>query len=88
MPDEQLPDEVRFRNWTPADEDGGLERTVDRLVKALDTDLEWERQHSRLTVRAREWKRSGHDRSFLLRGSDLKAAEGWLVAGPARTPAL
>ncbi len=86
VPDDQLPDEVRFRNWIPAGEDGGLEVTVERLVKALDTDLEWERQHSRLTVRALEWERSGRDRSFLLRGSDLRSAEAWLAAGAGKDP--
>ncbi len=86
VPDDQLPDEVRFRNWIPAGEDGGLEVTVERLVKALDTDLEWEREHSRLTVRALEWDSSGRDRSFLLRGADLRSAEEWLAAGTDKDP--
>jgi WD40 repeat protein len=86
VPDESLPEEVRFRNWIPADGDGELQEVVERLVKALDTDLEWERQHSRLTVRALEWERSGRDRSFLLRGADLRAAEGWLAAGAGKDP--
>jgi WD40 repeat protein len=59
---------------------------ADRLVKALDTDLEWEREHSRLTVRALEWERSGRDRSGLLRGSELRNAEAWLAAGADKDP--
>src|SRR5205085_12346312 len=86
VPDDEIPEEVRFRNWIPADDDGDIAATVERLVKALDTDLEWERQHSRLTVRALEWERSGRDRSFLLRGADLAAAEGWLAAGLDKDP--
>ena len=70
--DEELPADVRFRNWIPASGDGEFEGTVERLVTALDTDLEWERQHSRLTVKALEWDQSGRDRSFLLRGADLQ----------------
>jgi WD40 repeat protein len=84
--DESLPEEVRFRNWIPVSEDGDLGGTADRLVKALDTDLEWEREHSRLTVRALEWDRSGRDRSSLLRGSELGNAEAWLATGADKDP--
>jgi WD40 repeat protein len=86
VPDEEIPDEVRFRNWIPAGGEGELDGTVERLLKALDTDLEWEREHSRLTVRALEWERSGRDRSFLLRGADLRGAEAWLQAGAGKDP--
>ena len=84
--DGDLPEEVRFRNWIPADDDGDFEGTLERLVTALDTDLEWERQHSRLTVKALEWEQAGRDRSFLLRGAELRSAEGWLAAGVNRDP--
>jgi WD40 repeat protein len=86
VPDESLPEEVRFRNWIPAGGDGDVAVTVERLVKALDTDLDWEREHSRLTIRALEWDRSGRDRSFLLRGADLRSAEAWLAAGANKDP--
>jgi WD40 repeat protein len=84
--DDDLPDEVRFRNWIPAGGDGQLDGAVERLVKALDTDLDWEREHSRLTVRALEWERSGRDRSSLLRGSELRSAEEWLAVGADKDP--
>jgi WD40 repeat protein len=86
VPDSEIPDEVRFRNWIPVDGDGEFDGLVERVIRALDTDLEWERQHSRLTVRALEWDRSGRDRSFLLRGADLRSAEAWLAAGGAKDP--
>jgi hypothetical protein len=86
VPDESLPQEVRFRNWIPADGDGEIKGVAERLVKALDTDLEWEREHSRLTVRALEWERSDRDRSALLRGSELRNAEAWLAAGADKDP--
>jgi WD40 repeat protein len=84
--DAELPDEVRYRNWIPAEDDAGFGTTIDRLITALDTDLEWDREHSRLTVKALEWERSGRDRSFLLRGSDLGAAEKWLASGAGHDP--
>jgi YVTN family beta-propeller protein len=84
--DEQIPEEVRVRNWIPAGEHDDFTTTVARLVRALDTDLEWERQHTRLTVRALEWEQSDRDPSFLLRGADLRAAERWLAAGADKDP--
>lgn len=50
----------------------------DRLVEALETDLEWRDQHTRLAGRTREWLDSDRDGSYLLRGADLRAAEAWL----------
>src|SRR5205823_13036818 len=67
-------------------DDGEFEGTIERLVSALDTDLDWERQHSRLTVKALEWDHAGRDRSFLLRGADLTAGERWLAAGADKDP--
>jgi WD40 repeat protein len=82
VPDEEIPDEIRFRSWIPADDDA----SVERLLAALETDLEWEHQHTRVTVKALEWDQAGRDRSFLLRGADLTAAERWLAAGAGRNP--
>src|SRR4051812_17123292 len=38
VPDEDLPEPIRLRNWIPVDED--FDTTVARVVKALDTDLD------------------------------------------------
>ena len=86
VPDEELPEEVRFRNWIPVAEGREFEATVERLATALDTDLGWERQHTRMTVRALEWEQSGRDRSFLLRGAELRSAEAWLASGAGKDP--
>ncbi len=50
-----------------------------KLIEALDTDLEWKRAHSRLLVKAAEWESSGSNDSFLLRKIDLQDAIGWLA---------
>jgi WD40 repeat protein len=86
VPDEEIPDEIRVRNWIPAGDDGEFDSSVDRLVKALDTDLDWEHQHTRLIVKALEWDQAGRDRNLLLRGSELTAAEQWLAAGAGKDP--
>jgi YVTN family beta-propeller protein len=84
--DVEVPEGVRVRNWIPAGGEWDFETTVARVLKALDTDLEWEREHSRLTVRALEWEQAGRDSSFLLRGADLKAAERWLASSAGKDP--
>jgi WD40 repeat protein len=86
VPDADIPEEIRFRNWIPVDGEHPFEAGVDRLVSALETDLEWEHQHTRLTVKALEWDGSARDRSFLLRGSELSGAELWLAAGADKDP--
>ena len=42
VPDDQIPEGIRVRNWIPVG-DGDFDAGVDRLVQALDTDLEWDR---------------------------------------------
>ena len=85
VPAEEVPEEIRFRNWIPVG-DVDFADGVDRLVAAIETDLEWERQHTRLTVKALEWDQADRDRSFLVRGSELAAAEQWLAAGADKDP--
>ena len=81
VPDGEIPGEVRYRNWITVGEDGRVEGVLDRLVAAIETDLEWEHQHTRLTVKALEWASGGRDASLLVRGAELAAAERWLRAG-------
>ena len=84
--DEQVPQGVRERNWIPFDDDAHFDDGVQRLVDALETDLEYTREHTRWLVKALEWKAEGHDRSFLLRGAELGAAERWLAGAHGRQP--
>jgi WD40 repeat protein len=78
--DAELPAEIRDRNWIPFTESDDFDTSLGRLVTALDTDLEAARAHTRWLVKALEWEGEGRDRSFLLRGSELKGAEAWLAA--------
>jgi len=81
----ELPDALTRPNWvmfTPGSDPG---HAVDQLAEALAEDLDWRDEHSRYTIRTGEWARAGHDKSFLLRGSDLRVAEDWL-AGAAAHP--
>jgi WD40 repeat protein len=84
----ELPEALTRANWvvfTPGCDQG---HAVDALTDALTEDLEWRDEHSRYTIRSVEWTRAGHDKSFLLRGSDLRSAEQWLTHAAAhpKTP--
>ena len=80
--DSELPQEIRDRSWIPFTDGDDFETGVGRLISALDTDLEAAKAHTNWLVKALEWEAEGRDRSFLLRGSELKSAEGWLATSP------
>jgi WD40 repeat protein len=71
-------EELTAPNWIFFRERDDFEHSLDELIDAIETDLEWLDAHARLLVRATEWERAGRNSSFLLRGSDLHAAESWL----------
>ena len=57
---------------------------VELVLRALDTDLDAVREHTRILVRARAWELGGRRASPLLRGDELRTAEDWLSQAPAR----
>ncbi len=73
-----IPPELERPNWILARDEDDFEAAVAALVTAIETDEAWLDTHARLTQRTAEWLLEGRDRSFLLRGSDLRTAERWL----------
>lgn len=65
-------------NWIFFTSGHDAERALDEIVVALEEDLDWRDRHTRLAVRTQEWTKEHRDRSFLLRGSDLRQAQEWL----------
>ncbi len=51
------------------------------LVKAIDVDPLKAREHTEWLSVALRWDKAERDRSLLLRGKDLHAAEGWIARG-------
>ena len=84
VPEDDVPEPIRVRNWIPTGDDLGA--TVERVVKALETDLEHLREHTHWEMKALEWNAKERERSLLLRGADLSAAEAWLGGAEARDP--
>jgi len=90
VPDDDVPEEIRHRNWIPFTAHDDFDASIERVVRALDTDLEVRKEHTRWLTKSLEWEAKGRDRSLLLRGSELRSAEDWLarssqVSDPAPT---
>jgi len=73
--DEAVPTDLRKHQWIKFRQTDDFEEAFQKLVRALDMDLEWVQAHTRLLTRAREWEKTGRDSSLLLRGKELNAAE-------------
>src|SRR5262245_43541815 len=85
------PPELAALNYVRFDpEDDGKPRSfmagLARLRSALNTDLVWLREHTRLLMRAREWETAGRVDNRLLLGTDIVDAKAWLEGQPANAP--
>ena len=73
-----LPDALARPNWIHARDEDDFDASLVALVAAVELDEDWIELHARLTQRTAEWLREERDASYLLRGTDLRAAELWL----------
>jgi hypothetical protein len=64
----------------------GFGHGLRELVAALNTDLDWLREHTRLLQRATEWEAGGHPANRLLSGGDIAAAKAWAAQRPKDAP--
>jgi WD40 repeat protein len=85
VPDGLVPETVAAHNWIEFDGQASFDDAFATLVRALETEPEHLRAHTRLLVRSKEWEASG-DRSQLLRGQDLNQAETWLASAAGKEP--
>jgi hypothetical protein len=58
-----------------------------RLLEALNTDLDWIRDHTRLGALSERWQTRRKDVALLLRGDELEDAERWLARKPPKARA-
>jgi hypothetical protein len=77
---------ISQHNWIFARETDDFHAAFQELLKALDTDLDYVRAHTRLLVRSLEWQNCGENSCYLLRGSDLDDAQQWLNQGSNKQP--
>ena len=82
-----VPDQLASLNWILfKDEDELFKRAIADLLKAIQTDQAWVKEHTRVQTRALEWQRKDHESGYLLRGGDLNQAEAWLVQDAEKDP--
>ncbi|HEX4499873.1 MAG TPA: TIR domain-containing protein, partial [Scandinavium sp.] len=79
-----VPEPLAKLNWIFFRDSDDFEKATDTLISALDTDLKWVHEHTRLLTRAIEWNANGKNNSFVLRGDDLRSAEQWLAEAGAQ----
>lgn len=85
---EAIPPILARLNYIFATERDPFENAVSSLVSALETDVGWVREHTRLGAIARRWDGAGRPARLLLRGADITDAETWRDARPREAPEL
>ena len=75
------PPELAALQWVDARPGTDPNVAANALVKAIDVDPLKAREHTEWLSVALRWDKAERDRSLLLRGKDLHAAEGWIARG-------
>ena len=70
----------------PKSPGSGFGSGLEQLVAALNTDIEWLREHTRYLQRATEWDSGGRPENRLLSGADIGVAKDWLARRPKDAP--
>ena len=89
-----VPDTLAKRNYVyfipnpPADASGSFEDGLNELVRAIKTDIDWIREHTRIGVLARRWWQRGRPKGHLLKGQEIDDAFGWAERRPGTAPRL
>jgi hypothetical protein len=79
----EVPPALAALNYVRFDEGRSFMAGLTALRRALKTDIDWLREHTRLLTRAHEWHAAGRADNRLLSGSDISAAKAWLDRSPA-----
>jgi len=83
---EKIHEQVSSHNWIFFRDTDDFDNAFTQLVDAVETDLDHNRTHTRLLVRAKEWNINNKNSSYLLRDADLQQAEIWLTQGVNKSP--
>lgn len=65
---------------------GDFDTACDELVRALEVNIAWIREHTRLGTLATRWEVLGSGHELELRGKELAGAETWLTTRPKKAP--
>lgn len=83
----EVPPELAKINWVYMRETDDFEFAFQTLCAAMDTDLDWVKVHTRISVRALEWEKRQQRNALLMRGDDLRDAESALALAGEKIPA-
>jgi len=86
VPEAETPEGLRRRNYIFFSQGHSFVGALAQLSKALRTDVEWIREHTRLGELAERWRAKQKAEPMLLRGSELEGAKAWLTAWKAPAP--
>jgi WD40 repeat protein len=81
-----VPPRGLFEGGGPDSPDNTFESSLAVLISVIDTDLDATREHTEWGNKALEWERKSRERSLLLSGRELEAAEEWLGRSPRKGP--
>jgi WD40 repeat protein len=77
---------ISSHNWIFFREEDDFDEALKKLTVALNTDLDYLREHTRLLIRAIEWNTQNRDNGFLLNRKEMLRAEEWLTTSMNRSP--
>lgn len=84
--DDAVPAALRKLNFIFFDDAERFEAGADLLAEALETDIEWIRQHTDYGEAERRWYAAGRPNGLLLHSPTLEVAEHWLLLRPRGAP--
>jgi formylglycine-generating enzyme required for sulfatase activity len=84
--DSAVPELLRRLNFIFFDNPTDFDAGADKLADALQTDIDWIRQHTEYGEAARRWLAAGRPSGLLLHSPTLEVAEHWLVVRPLSAP--
>ena len=84
--DDQVHSVISAHNWVFLREEDDFEANFELLIDALDTDLEYVKEHTRLLTRAIEWDENNRARGLALSKRELRVADRWFMQGLSTEP--
>lgn len=82
------PTPLKRLNYIYFSEGNSYSVSLGKLAAALRLDLDWVREHTRLTELAERWRARGESESLLLRGGELDAVRAWRTKRSAGSPEI
>ena len=85
--DSQVPPGLSRLNYIFLRAEDNFDLGLATLAAAVDTDISWIRQHTRMSELTRRWEEAKRRDRGLLRGEDIAEAEHWRDSHPKEAPA-